>query len=260
MFASSTPVLHSQRLSGVPGVRHGFFTRRGGVSEGIYRGLNVGLGSDDNQNHVAENRRRAAADFGVDENLLLTCRQVHSSIVLDAYAEGAWRRPEADGLVTVRSGVLLGVLSADCAPVLFAAPGARVVAAVHAGWKGALGGVLEAAVEALKARGADVLDIVAAVGPCIGPASYEVGLEFEERFQREDPASVGFFAPGIDHQKRLFDLPGYVVSRLARAGLKGAHWIGRDTFVEPDAFFSHRRSRRLQEPDYGRLLSAILLD
>ena len=253
------PTLKSNLLSRAKGVRHAFFTRLGGVSEGVYSSLNVGMGSKDDPVHVQENRARAAAEMGADLRHLLTCYQIHSSIVVDA----AWpwdERPEADGVVTSRPGLVCSALAADCAPILLADPAARVVGAAHAGWKGALGGVVAAAVEAMVAEGAKRENIVAAVGPCIGQASYEVGADYEARFADEAPGSEKFFAPGKTADKRQFDLPGFVLHRLAEQGVTQAHWIGRDTCAEEEWFFSNRRGFLRGEPDYGRLLSAIVLE
>ena len=253
------PVLTSPLLAALPGVRHGFFTRRGGVSGGVYRSLNVGSSSKDRPGHVQENRARAAAVFEVSLPHLLTCYQVHSAIAVTASEPWA-ARPEADAVATATPGLVCGALAADCAPVLLADPEARVVAAAHAGWRGALGGVVEAAIEAMAGLGARRERIAAAVGPCIGPQSYEVGLEFLEEFTAKAPGSDAFFRPGAAPDKRQFDLPGFVLDRLARAGVTRAEWIGRDTYAEDAAFFSNRRALHRQEPDYGRLLSAIMLE
>jgi YfiH family protein len=252
------PTLTSPLLADLPGVRHAFFTRRGGVSHGLYKSLNMGSGSKDDPGHVAENRARAAAVFEVSLPHLLTCYQVHSAIAVTA-AEPWASRPEADAVATRTPGLVCGALAADCAPVLLADPEARVVASAHAGWRGALGGVVEAAVEAMARLGARPERISAAVGPCIGPDSYEVGLEFQDAFAAKAPSSDRFFRPGARADKRQFDLPGFVLDRLERAGVGRAEWIGRDTYAEPDAFFSNRRALHRQEADYGRLLSAIML-
>jgi YfiH family protein len=254
---SELPVITSPLLA-LPGVRHAFFTRQGGVSQGIYQALNVGLGSRDDPEAVRENRRRAAAHFGAQD--LLTCYQIHSAVAVTA--RGPWPdgAPEADAVVSATPGVVCGALAADCAPVLLADAEARVVAAAHAGWKGALTGVVEAAVAQMEALGAARARVVAAVGPCIGPRSYEVGLEFLERFTAADPAHAGFFAPGVSPDKRMFDLPGFVLSRLRAAGVATCEWVGRDTCAEGDVFFSNRRAFHRGEPDYGRLLSAIMLE
>ncbi len=249
------PALTSPLLD-LPGVRHAFFTRQGGVSTGIYASLNVGVGSKDDPEAVAENRRRAAAHLGGD---LVTAYQVHSATAL--VADGPWPAgpPQADGVVTATPGVVCGALAADCAPILFADASARVVAAAHAGWKGALTGVAEHAIARMEALGARRERIVAAVGPCIGPASYEVGLEYVQRFTEADPAYGRFFSGGAAPDKRQFDLPGFVLARLCAAGIAQCEWIGRDTCAEPDLFFSNRRAFKQGEPDYGRLLSAIVL-
>jgi len=254
---SAPTALRSSVLAALPGVRHGFFTRRGGVSEGLYASLNVGLGSADDPAAVRENRRRAAAALGATG--LVTVHQVHSADV--AAAAGPWPGdpPRADALVTTTPGVLLGALAADCAPVLIADAAAGVAAAVHAGWRGALGGIVEAAVERMVAAGAARDRLVAAVGPCIGPRSYEVGLEFETRFVDADAAAGRFFAPAPDPVKRLFDLPAFVLARLAAAGVGRAEWTGHDTCAQGEDFFSNRRAVRSGEPDYGRLLSAIMI-
>ena len=251
------PVLTSPWLD-LPGVRHAFFTRQGGVSPGIYASLNVGLGSRDDPAAVRENRRRAAAHLGASD--IVTCYQVHSALAVTA--EGPWRAdpPQADAVVTRTAGVVCGALAADCAPVLLADPQARVVAAAHAGWKGALAGVVEAAIAGMEKLGARRQDVRAAVGPCIGPASYEVGLEFLDRFGAADPAYEAFFAPADAATKRLFDLPGFVLDRLRASGVEACEWIGHDTCAEADLFFSNRRAFKQGEPDYGRLLSAIVLE
>lgn len=249
------PVLTSPLLD-LPGIRHAFFTRQGGVSKGIYAGLNVGVGSRDDPAAVTENRRRAAAHLGGE---LVTAYQVHSAVAVTA--DGAWPDdpPQADAVVSATPGVICGALAADCAPILLADPQARVVAAAHAGWQGALSGVTEAAIARMEVLGARRERIVAAVGPCIGPASYEVGLEYVQRFTDIDPGYGRFFALGGAPGKRQFDLPAFVLARLQAAGIGRCEWIGRDTCAEPDLFFSNRRAFRLGEPDYGRLLSAIML-
>ena len=250
------PVITSPLLY-VPGVRHAFFTRRGGVSQGIYASLNVGLGSKDDQGAVIENRRRCAAHFGAAT--IVTAYQVHSATALAA--DGSWPAgpPQADGVVRATLGVVCGALAADCAPILLVDPQARVVAAAHAGWKGALTGVVEATVARMESLGADRGRLRAAVGPCIGPKSYEVGLEFLERFLHVDPAYEAFFSTAAAVEKRMFDLPAFVLARLAAAGVSGAEWVGHDTCAQADDFFSNRRAFKRGEGDYGRLLSAIVL-
>jgi YfiH family protein len=251
--------LKSALLDQLPGVRHAFFTRRGGVSTGVYDSLNVGVGSKDDPEAVQENRARAAAALGVELSHLLTCYQIHSNIAVTADAPFA-KRPEADAVVTKTPGLACGALAADCAPILLADGEARVVASAHAGWKGALGGVVAATVEAMVAQGARRERIVAAIGPCIGQASYEVGEEFMDRFSLEAPGSERFFAPGRAPGKRQFDLPGFVLQRLHEGGVERAEWTGQDTCADENLFFSNRRSFLTGESDYGRLLSAIVLE
>jgi YfiH family protein len=250
------PVLTSNLLD-VPGVRHAFFTRGGGVSQGVYASLNVGLGSDDDHGAVIENRRRCAAHFGAET--IVTAYQVHSALALAT--DGPWPAgpPQADGVVSATAGVVCGALAADCAPILLVDPQARVVAAAHAGWKGALTGVVEATVARMESLGADRSRLRAAVGPCIGPKSYEVGVEFLERFVDVDPTYGAFFSTGAAVDKRMFDLPAFVLGRLGAAGVSGAEWVGHDTCAEADDFFSNRRAFKRGEDDYGRLLSAIML-
>jgi YfiH family protein len=255
---SDLPALTSPLLSALPGVRHAFFTRHGGVSTGIYASLNVGLGSKDDPAAVVENRRRAAAHFGAPPESLSTCYQIHSATTVVATAPWGDVRQEGDGVVTQASGVVCGALSADCAPILLADAQAGVVAAVHAGWRGALGGVVVSAITTMTGLGAQPSRIVAVVGPCIGPNSYEVGLDFLETFTAQAPGAERFFSPGATADKRLFDLPAFVLDRLALAGVETAEWIGADTCADED-FFSNRRAYQRGEGDYGRLLSAITL-
>ena len=251
--------LQSPLLAAIPGVRHGFFSRRGGVSKGLYEGLNVGRGSNDDADDVQENRRRVAGWFGRAPDALNTCYQIHSATAVTADAPWCGRLPEGDAVVTGQAGVVCGILTADCAPVLFVDPETRIVGGAHAGWQGALNGVVEAAVSAMTDLGADRSRIIAAVGPCIAQASYEVGLEFLDRFETLRPGSARFFVPGETPDKRLFDLPGFVLDRLAEAGVARAEWIGRDTCAESELFYSNRRAFRQGEPDYGRLMSAIMV-
>jgi len=252
--------LTSPLLAALPGLRHAFFTRRGGVSTGLFASLNLGVGSGDDAGAVAENRRRAAGALGVGREAIRTCYQIHSTRVVIAEDEWADERPRADAVATGRTGLACGALAADCAPVLLAEPEARVVAAVHAGWRGALDGVVASAVEAMAALGAKPARMVGVVGPCIAQPSYEVGLEFLQAFVAREAASSRFFAPGRAADKRQFDLPGFVLSRLEAAGVGASEWIGRDTCAEEDLFFSNRRAFRRGEGDYGRLMSAIMLE
>lgn len=248
-------------LAALPGIRHAFFTRRGGVSEGIYESLNIGIGSADDRAAVLENRARAAAHLGVAADRLATPYQVHSAdaaIVTEPWPPG--RGPRLDALATDRPGIAIGVGTADCGPVLFADCQARVVGAAHAGWKGALTGVLEAAVEAMERLGARRERIVAVLGPTIAAAAYEVGPEFVARFEAADPENARFFAPSPRPAHALFDLPGYIVARLGRIGVGSATDLGLCTYAQEDRFFSYRRATHRGEPDYGRLLAAIALE
>ena len=258
--ATALPVVTSPLLERLPGVRHAFFTRQGGVSDGIYASLNVGRGSDDDPAAVARNRARAAAHFGQPVERLLACYQVHSARAVIAAAPWGDARHEADGVATATPGLVCGALSADCAPILFADADARVVASAHAGWRGALGGIVAATVAQMVALGAEPARITAVVGPCIGPKSYEVGEDFLQAFMAGAPEAERFFTPGLTAAKRQFDLPGFVLDRLARAGVGEAAWTGHDTCAEEDAFFSNRRAVHRSEGDYGRLMSAVMLE
>lgn len=245
--------------------KHGFFTRRGGVSRGIFASLNCGYGSGDDREAVAENRSRAAATLGPADLPLLTCRQIHGTeAVVVGGADGTepWApgdAPRADAMATRKAGIALGVLTADCAPVLLADPGAGVVGAAHAGWRGARLGVLEAAVAATERLGAKRAAISAAVGPCIAQTSYEVGASFPALFTDHDPAARRFFCSGRRNRHWQFDLAGYVASRLENLGLKKVTSLTRDTYAEDRAFFSYRRACHRGESAYGRCLSAIVL-
>lgn len=241
------------------GIRHGFFTRAGGVSDGIYKGLNVGVGSQDDSDRVAENRARVASWMGVKLAGLVTLYQVHSADALIVREPFSSPRPKADAMVTDRPGIALGVLAADCGPVLYADPQAGVVGAAHAGWKGALTGVLEATVEAMEELGAMRERIVAVLGPSIGPDNYEVGPEFVARFVDADAANDAYFSPSANAGHAMFDLNRYTVDRLARAGVSTG-MIGRCTYADEDSFFSYRRATHRREPDYGRQVSAIVLE
>jgi YfiH family protein len=241
------------------GVRHGFFTRQGGVSTGLYEGLNTGVGSNDDPAAVAENRRRIAEHLGGVPDDLAACYQVHSPIARVAAAGWKGERPEGDATVTAAPGVICAVLTADCAPVLLADPEAGVVGAAHAGWKGALDGVIQSTVTAMQGLGADPRRMVAVVGPCIARASYEVGADFQDRFDHQAPGSARFFAPGAAADKRLFDLPAFVLWRLEQAGVGDAVWTGDDTRTDAARFYSNRRAYLNGEADFGRLMSAISL-
>lgn len=242
------------------GVRHGFFPRKGGVSIGLYEGLNTGVGSKDDPAAVAENRRRVADWMGGAPDDLAACFQIHSAVA--RVAETGWKgeRPEGDAAVSAAPGVICAVLTADCAPVLLADAEAGVVGAAHAGWKGALDGIVHSTVAAMEALGARPDRIAAVVGPCIAQASYEVGSDFQERFEHHDPGAGRFFAPGEAADKRLFDLPGFVLWRLEQAGVGDAAWTGDDTRTDAARFYSNRRAYLAGESDFGRLMSAISIE
>ncbi|HVV93902.1 MAG TPA: peptidoglycan editing factor PgeF [Hyphomicrobiales bacterium] len=254
------PAVTSPALA-LPGIAHAFFTRDGGVSTGVYASLNGGRGSDDDPAAVAENRARMAAALGVAPGRFATPYQVHSAVAVDTAA--AWpdaaAAPRADAVATRTRRLAVGVTVADCGPILLADAGAGVVAAAHAGWKGAFGGVIEAALAKMEALGARRADTVAVLGPCIRQPSYEVGAEFVERFAAADPANGRFFAPAARPGHALFDLGGYVVARLRAAGVGTVADLGLDTYAEPERFFSYRRTTHRGEADYGRLIAAIAL-
>jgi YfiH family protein len=260
MMPDDPPFLTSAPLEALDGLRHGFFTRRGGVSKGIYASLNCGLGSADDPAAVRENRRRLAAALGVQPDRLLSLYQIHSprAVVAEATFDTDGR-PEADALVTDKPGLALAIATADCAPVLFACATSGVIGAAHAGWKGAFGGVLESTLEQMEGLGANRSAIVAAIGPCIGQDAYEVGPEFEARFREAPSANFDFFRPADRTDHWLFDLDGFVRSRLAKAGVRTVDALGQCTYSQEDRFFSFRRATHRSEPDYGRMLSAIVI-
>lgn len=238
-------------------LRHGFFTRRGGASSGIFQGLNCGVGSSDQSEIVAINRARVAESFGLAPGQLVTVHQVHSADVVTV--ENPFDTPpKADALVTDRPGIALAVLTADCQPVLFADAEAGVIGAAHAGWRGAMDGVLEATLDAMEALGASREAIRAVIGPSISQAAYEVGPEFLEDFMAEDPGNSRFFAQG-EGGRYQFDLPGFGLARLRAAGVGEAEWIRHCTYADPARFYSYRRTTHAGEADYGRLISAIRL-
>jgi YfiH family protein len=253
-------MLQAAALSSLPGIRHAFFKRTGGVSGGIYASLNGGIGSDDAPANVARNRTAMAAALGVAPENFLTAYQIHSPDVVTV--EKPWpldARPRADALVTRVPGIAVGVSTADCGPILFADARARVVGSAHAGWRGALTGVIEATIAAMERCGADRANITAAAGPMIRQPNYEVGPEFVDRFKADNVGNTRFFAPGARAGHAMFDLAGYILSRLARAGISRVEDIGRCTYAEPGAFYSYRRSVHRGEPDYGRHINAIAL-
>ena len=245
-------------LAVLPGVAHGFFTRHGGVSLGGYASLNCGLGSKDDPLVVRENRARVSSFLAARD--VLTAHQVHSATAV--IAERAWsmeQRPRADAIVTATRGLAVGVLTADCAPVLFADREAGVVAAAHAGWRGALGGVIESAVAAMEDLGARRQRVRAAVGPCIGQPAYEVGPEFEQEFLRQDSVNARFFSRQAPDSRPHFSLAAYAEHRLLQAGIGDVLSLAPCTYAHADDFFSYRRSRAQKEADYGRQISAIAL-
>jgi hypothetical protein len=243
-----------------PDIRHAFFTREGGVSGGIYASLNGGIGSRDAPENVRENRARMAASLGVAPTHLVSCYQIHSPDVI--VATEPWTRenaPRADAIVTRTSGLAIGVSTADCGPILFADAESRVIGAAHAGWKGALTGVLEVTIAAMEKLGAARARIRAAIGPLIRQPNYEVGNEFVERFTAAEAANKRFFAAATRPGHAMFDLPGYIKSRLERAEIQGVEDLGLCTYADAARFFSYRRTTHRGEADYGRHVNAIAL-
>jgi YfiH family protein len=258
--AGTAAAIEAPALSALPGVRHAFFTRQGGVSQGLYASLNGGIGSSDRPEHVAENRRRMTARLGVAPDALASLYQVHSPDVVTverAWAQG--ERPKADGMVTNRPGLALGIATADCGPVLFADADGGVIGAAHAGWKGAFTGVLETTLARMEDLGARRERIVAVLGPMISAAAYEVGPEFVARFTDADPAHGRFFAPSAREGHAMFDLPAFIGARLAAAGIGSFADLGLCTYADPERFYSYRLATHRKEPDYGRLISAVAL-
>lgn len=252
--------IEAPSLSRLPGIRHAFFTRQGGVSQGLYASLNGGMGSKDDLANIQENRARMATALGIAPDALVACWQVHSAtaVTLDT----PWTRedaPQADAVVTAVAGLGATVTVADCGPVLFADPVARVVGAAHAGWKGAFGGVLAATVARMEELGAERARMVAAIGPLIRQDSYEVGDDFIARFLDEDRAHARFFRAAERPGHALFDLPGFIALRLQEAGVGTVEDLHLDTYSDEARFFSYRRSTHRQEPDYGRMVAAITL-
>ena len=253
-------MLQANSLSKLARLRHGFFTRAGGVSQGVYASLNGGTGSNDAPDKIAENRARMAAALGVTPDRLLTAHQVHSPDV--AVAQAPWTqaaRPRADAIVTRTPKLAIGVSTADCGPLLFADAEAGVIGAAHAGWRGALSGVIEATVAAMEQLGAQRARIAAALGPTIRQPNYEVGPEFVARFVAADAANARFFSPAPRAGHALFDLAGYIAQRVQRAGIDKFEDLGFCTYAEPERFFSYRRMTKAGEPDYGRHINAIAL-
>ncbi|MEM7617998.1 MAG: peptidoglycan editing factor PgeF [Pseudomonadota bacterium] len=260
VFQAENLSAHSEKI------QHGFFTRDGGVSDGIYKSLNCGSGSNDMPENVIENRLRVAKYFGQEVSALNSVYQVHSPdcLVLKESLDPNVERPKADAMVTDVPGLVLGILTADCGPVLFHGQketnGTAVVGAAHAGWRGAVGGVLESAVQHMIELGTDIHSIQAAVGPSIGPKSYEVNLDFIKPFLEQDDENEHFFKDGQKDGHLMFDLPGYIASRLAKAGVKNITITGHDTYADEAHFFSYRRKTHRNEDDYGRQISAIMIN
>jgi YfiH family protein len=256
--ASMLKPLQACCLSELPNIRHGFFTRQGGVSEGLYAALNCGLGSSDDPECVLENRNRVARHLQATHEGVVTLFQIHGATALTVVGpQPRQGLPKADAVVTRTPGLAIGVLTADCTPVLFADPEAGVVAAAHAGWRGAAGGILESAIIEMERQGARRDRIRAALGPAISAASYEVGPDFENEVLELDPPAAGFFRR--DGAKPHFDLPGYVYHRLSKAGLGWLEAVSPCTLVNESLFFSFRRTTQRKEPDYGRQISAIVV-
>jgi len=255
-----TSMLQAASLAALPGIRHAFFTRDGGVSDGVYTSLNGGPGSQDAPARVTENRARMAAALGVPADRLLTAYQIHSpEVVVVDQPWGLDQRPRADAIVTRAAGLAIGVTTADCGPVLLADEHAGVIGAAHAGWRGAVTGVLEATIDAMERCGAVRSHIAAALGPMIRQPNYEVGPEFVARFEAAEEANARFFRPSPRPGHALFDLPGYIAARLAAAGIGRIEDLGHCTYADPAQFFSYRRSTHRSEVDYGRHINAIAL-
>lgn len=248
------------KIDQIPWISHGFFTRQGGASVGIFASLNAGYGSSDNQDSVAHNRDVIANELGVAADRMQCLYQVHSADVVTL--TDPWSRhamPKADAMVTDKPGYALGILTADCIPALFADRKKKIIGAAHAGWKGAIGGILPKTVQAMVALGSDPIDIVCVIGPCIGPQSYEVSNAFNEPFLAQNADYARFFKPAAKDGHLMFDLPAYARESLASSGIGEVINLGEDTLPQEDVFFSYRRSCLRKEPDYGRQISAIMI-
>ena len=253
-------MLQAAVLATLPGIRHAFFTRNGGVSQGIYDSLNGGVGSNDAPEHVAENRARMAMSLGVAPERFLSLYQIHSpDVVVAEVPWGADQRPRADAVVTRVPELAIGVSTADCGPLLFADDNARVIGAAHAGWRGAFTGVIEATIAAMEKLGAERSNIAVALGPTIRQANYEVGPEFVARFTAADMDNTRFFTDAGREGHSMFDLTGYIASRVQQAGIAKFEDLGLCTYAEPERFYSFRRATHQSEPDYGRHINAIAL-
>lgn len=254
-------MIEAPQLSQLPGIRHGFFTRQGGASEGLYSSLNCGFGSGDDLGLVARNRAKVADGLAVDEAALLTVWQWHSADVIEVDSPWDVRKPpEGDAMVSATPGIALGILTADCAPVLFADAEARVIGAAHAGWKGAIAGITDATIAAMEKLGARRDRIAAVIGPTIAAASYEVGPELQAAFIKQSPDNVVHFSSSAGNPRHYrFDLPGYLVARLEKAGVGAAAQLALDTYEDEGSFFSYRRMTHRGEKVYGRQISTIAL-
>src|SRR5262245_31803092 len=256
-----TEPLQAHTLVRLAGIRHAFFTRAGGVSGGVYASLNAGVGSNDEPRNVAENRARMAAALGVRPERFLTCYQIHSpKAVVAVEPWEAEARPRADAIVTTAAGLAIGVSTADCGPVLFADAQAGVIGAAHAGWRGALAGVTDETIAAMERLGAARERMVAALGPMIRQPNYETGSDVWDRFVATDPANARFFRPAVREKHFMFDLAGYLVARLAAAGIATVEDIGACTYADGERFYSYRRMTHRGEADYGRHVNAIVLE
>ena len=259
MTCHASPRPHRHNALEISGVNHGFFGRDGGVSSGVYGSLNAGPGSHDEPVLVNENRSRIAFALGVETDCLLSPYQFHSAEVAIVHAPFAAERPRADAIVTATRGLAVGVVTADCGPLLFADFKAGVIGAAHAGWQGAVGGVIENTIMAMETLGAKRANIIAVLGPTISQKNYEVGADFEAKLLARDNEGAAFFAVGQTPEKRQFNLPAYIMRRLAQAGVKGFD-TALCTYASPDSFFSYRRTTHRNEADYGRQMSALCLE
>lgn len=258
MNKTSPQIISCPEFSKATNIKHGFFTRKGGVSEGIYSSLNLGAGSHDKSENVQKNRHIAMEFFGFDEKNLHTLYQIHSSKVITV--SGAFeKRIEADAMVSKTANTVLGILTADCTPVLFADNENKIIGAAHAGWKGAITAILQNTITSMEELGAKRQNIIATIGPTISQSSYEVGKEYYDRFSEESTANSKFFMPSDRSEHYKFDLPAYVESQLKIAGLKSVGNVQMDTYSDAETFFSYRRSCHKNEPDYGRNLSVIAI-
>ncbi len=254
-------MVEAQEFSKMPGIRHGFFDRHGGASQGIYTSLNCGIGSDDDKDTVVNNRATVASHLKLAPPQLITAYQHHSANVVTVTSPWSITdAPMADGMVTNIEHIGLGLLTADCAPVLFADPTTHVIGAAHAGWRGAIAGICDNIITAMENLGAQRSAIVAVIGPTISQSAYEVGPEFIEEFLKQDSAHEQFFVASSCDKHFMFDLPGYLLQRLETANIASSSWVGNCTYAQEDQFFSYRRATHKSEKDYGRQISVIALN